>query len=269
MPRLIPLALGLLLAATAATAAPAAAAAAARTDAAAEAAKISRFVLLRVEVDAAGHVQAARPLNKDEIPALANAAIEISRKLAFTPARKDGRAVASETSLMLELVLVPKPDGTAGIALQGAHNGPSVLKVGRSPPPKVARNGGTVFVGADLRADGSVDMASFAVDKVEMRTASSADEERYTAAARHSLKDTVFQLDKVDGVEIPAHISVPYQFNGGPAKRARRGEVVDEEGDASGGNGRGSAPRKQSPPSIIAVSKVAGVDLPKIDYQKP
>ena len=264
MSRPLSLVLGLLLAATAG------AAGAAKPDAAAEAAKIPRYVLLRVEVDAAGHVQAARPLNKDEIPALANAAMEISRKLSFTPARKDGRAVASETSLMLELMLVPKPGGGAGVALNGAHNGPSVVKVGRSPPPKVARNGGTVVVGVDLRADGSVDMASFTVEKVEMRTPSSADEERYTAAARQSLKETVFQLDQVDGVAIPAHISVPYQFNGGPKKPERNGAALDDDEDEGGGNsGRGGVPRKQAPPSITAVSKVPGVDLPRIDYQKP
>jgi TonB family protein len=243
-------------------------ASAAKPEAAAAAAKVPRYVLLRVDVDAAGKVQGARALNKDEIPALANAAIEISRKLTFTPARKDGRAVPSETSLMLELMLVPKPEGGAGVALQGAHNGPSVLRMGKPQPPKVRSNGGVVFVGADLRADGSVDMDSFKVDKVEMRTESSADQERFVVAAKHSLKDTVFQLDKVDGVEIASHISVPYQFNGGAEKRDRnsRGGLADDDEDYGAANG--GEPKHKQPPSITAVSTVAGVDLPKIDYQK-
>jgi len=265
MSRLPSLAMGLLLAATAATAG------AAKPDPLAEAAKVPRYVLLRVQVDATGHVTDARALDKQTLPALAVAGNEIARKLEFTPARKDGVAVPSETSLMLALVLVPKPDGSAGIALQRAYNGPNVLRVGRAPTPKVSRgDSGVIYVGADLRADGSVNMDTFKVDKAEVHVSSSAAEERFVAAARISLKDTVFQLDKVGGVEIPAHISVPYQFNGGGGRRGRPGGDDEDEGGNDGDKAGGGehAPEHQAPPKISAVSSVAGVELAKVDYEK-
>lgn len=199
-----------------------------------------QFVLLRASVDATGKVQSARSLDPETVPALVSAGVEIARKLQFAPARKNGRAVASETALMLTVALVPKAGGF-GISLRRANNGPNVLSVGKVQPPKIDDNGGVVVVGADLRPDGSVDMTTFKVESVQLRVASSFAEQRYTEAARNSLKDSHFQLEKVDGIETPARISVPYQFNAGL------------EGD-------------QPRPTLKSVSKIEGVELPHIDY---
>ena len=208
-----------------------------------DASSAPHFVLLRASVDATGKVQSARSLDPETVPALVTAGVEIARKLQFEPARKNGRAVPSETALMLTLALVPKAGGF-GISLRRANNGPNVLSVGKVQPPKVDDNGGVVVVAADLRPDGSVDMASFKVESAQLRVASSFAEERFIEAARNSLKDSRFQLEKVDGIETPARISVPYQFNNGL------------EGD-------------QPRPTLKSVSKIEGVVLPRIDYAAP
>jgi hypothetical protein len=49
-------------------------------------------------------------------------------------------------------------------------------------------------------------------------------------------------LDKVDGIEVPSRISVPFQFNGG-VRPGQDGPV----------------------PSLTAVSRIEGIGLPKID----
>ena len=214
-------------------------------------------VLLRAQVGADGKVRSGKPLDPKALPVLVQAAQEVAGKLAFTPARKDGRAVASETTLVLKLGFEPKAGGGYGIRLLRAQNGPSVLDVGRARPPRVSRsNGGLILVGVDLRADGSVDSESLKVEKIELRLPSEFDQAQYEKAARTSLEDTRFALDKVDGVEIPSRIELAYMFNGGPAKRPGRGKSEEPE-------------KAPEPPSLTATSKVAGVELSKIDYTAP
>ena len=77
-----------------------------------------QFVLLRVQVDAAGKVQSSRALDPNAVPALVNAAQELAGKLQFAPAQKSGRTVSSETSLVLTLALEPRAGGGFGIALK-------------------------------------------------------------------------------------------------------------------------------------------------------
>jgi hypothetical protein len=239
-----------------------AAAGAAGVAAAAEtAAPPPQNIVLRVQVDAAGKVTASKPLDPNAIPALAQAAQDIAGKLQFTPARKGGRGVPSETSLSLTLALEPRAGGGFGIGLRRAQNGPSVVELGKSQPPKVSakENGGVVVVGVDLRPDGSCDMETFKEEKVELRVPSTFAGERFVEAARNALKGTRFLLDKVDGIETPSRISVPFQFNGGSARH----EPGEEAGHAR-------APKAEAaPPSLTAVSRIEGVELPKIDYTAP
>jgi hypothetical protein len=58
-------------------------------------------------------------------------------------------------------------------------------------------------------------------------------QEQFEKAARFAMKDARFQLDKVDGIEIPSRISVPFQFNGGPGKH----EPDDEREGSDEGKG--------------------------------
>jgi hypothetical protein len=217
-------------------------------------------VALRVQVGADGKVASASALDPQAVPVLVQAAKEMAGKLSFSPARKDGRAVSSETTMVLSLGFEPKPEGGFGIRLLRAQNGPSVVDIGRARPPRLSSdNGGLVLVGVDLRADGSVDAASFQVEKVELRVPSGFDQAQYEKAARKSLEDTRFILDKVDGVDTPSRIELAFVFNGGPGKRAARGPE-DE---------RGEPEQASEPPSLSATSKVAGVELSKIDYTAP
>ena len=71
----------------------------------------AQFIGLRVSVDAAGKVQSSQPLDTAALPAFNQAAAEVARKLVFTPARKNGVPVASETSLSMTLALEPRADG--------------------------------------------------------------------------------------------------------------------------------------------------------------
>lgn len=219
-------------------------------------------ISLRVVVDASGKVQSATPIDSTVLPALNQAAGEVARKLTFTPARKDGRAVTSETTLSVTLALEPKAGGQFGLQLKRAQNGPTLLAIGKSVPPRYQQgkeNGALVVLGADLRADGSIDMETLKTERMELRVPSSFAEERYLEAATNSLKGSRFQLEKVDGVEIPARLSIPFRFGGGPTK-PNPAEVAR----------RGKAPAPEaSLPALDAVSSIAGVELPRIRYEAP
>ncbi len=188
-------------------------------------------VLLRVKVDAAGRIQASTPLDASNPPALIKAGEEIARKLSFTPARKDGRAVPSETSLMLTLAFVPRAGGAYGISLAGAQNGPSITELGKQGGSFGAERSGRVSVSVDLLADGSTNMKSF-------QGASGADE-RLADSARKLLAGTRFLLDTVDGISIPARITFDIDFGSG------------------------------EPPSVTPVSKIEGISFARIEYRKP
>ena len=231
--------------------------------AAAEPAKVPHVpppqtVLLRVQVGADGKVLGAKPLDPNAMPVIVQAAQGFANKLVFTPASKDGRPVPSETTLVLTLGFEAQ-NGGFGVNLQRAQNGPSVVALGKANAPKTPRsNGAVIVVGADLRADGSIDIDTFKVEKAELRVPSEFDQSQYEKAARTSLKDTRFMLDKVDGIEIPSRLSVPFLFNGGAAKRPRGEREEDMAKD-----------REPALPALSATSKIEGVVLPRIDYTAP
>ena len=187
-------------------------------------------VLLRVSVDAAGKVGSATPLDASNAPALIQAGEEIARKLTFTPATKDGRAVASETSLMLTLAFVPRAAGGYGISLARAQNGPSITALGDAGGTFGDVRAGRVAVSVDLGPEGLLDMKSFA-------GAPGADA-KLVEIARKSLAGTSFLLDKVDGFAIPARLTFDFDF------------------------------AANVPPSVSSVSKIEGITFPRIDYKK-
>lgn len=215
----------------------------------------TELVALRVDLGQDGHVLSSRPL--DTTLPLNAIAQQYAAKLVLTPARKDGRAVASSTCLTLSLVAEPRPDGSFGLHLKRAINGPCVVSVGKATPPIVSREqGGLIVLGANLRADGSVDAGSISTEKSELRVPSMFDEARYVDAASKSLRACRFQLDTVDGMAVPAHVSAPFRFGGGPTKPGRGKDAPR----------RGAPPPEDPMPSWNATSLVSGVDLPRIDY---
>jgi hypothetical protein len=220
-------------------------------------------VSLHVTVDAQGKVQTAKPSDPKLAPALNSAGEAFARKLTFTPARKQGVAVSGETTLTLTFALERRADGQYGLQLKRATNGPGVLKVGKTTPPKYQQgkeNGALVVVAVSLLADGTPDMDTMTVERMELRVPSSFAEARYVDAIKTSLRGTQFELEKVDGVAVTARVSAPYRFGGGPAKPK---PSEDERKDAK-------APMKGIEDlSMNAVSTVPGVELAKIDYRAP
>ena len=230
-----------------------------------------QYVRLRVSVGANGRVLGGRSLDPATPVPLVQAASEIAGKLQFTPAMKGGQPVASETSLAMVLGMVPRPGGGYGLSLLRAQNGPSVVEAHMDTPKVSREEGGVVVVGVDLLAGGVVDMKSFRHEKTELRVPSSFAEQRFLESARKSLKDAKFMLDKVDGIEVPARVSVPFQFNGGLRAADLRGL---EERDDYGTTGKRASPAPggtvdTDAPWVSAVSSIEGISLPKIDYRAP
>ncbi len=222
---------------------------------------------VRVSVDAAGKVTSATPSNAAAIPALNQAAVEIARKLAFDPATKNGVAAASETSLFLTLALEPKDNGQFGIRLKKAVNGPDRVKSTPVIPPKYQQRDAAALVvmKVDLRADGSVDPDSIKAETMQLKVKSSFAEARYVDAISASLRETRFLLDKVAGTEIPARLSLPYQFGGGLG--GRRGERNAPDATPAGVDVAQASEKR--PPEMTVESLVAGVTLPKVRFTAP
>lgn len=223
-----------------------------------------KTISLRVQLDAAGKVQSAQPLPDPEaVEALTRIAVGLAPKLPFTPAKKDGVAVASETTLYLKLVMEPKADGQFGVRLAQASNGPHVVKMGRLRPPenKGLRGSALVVVSLVLRADGTPDMSGIKTEKVEMSGASAFAEARYMDTIVASLNDSRFELDKVGGVAVPTRVSLPYQFGGSRNRDSYRDRGRKELGQAEEKTDVGS-----TTPSIQESSEQPGVELPKVVF---
>jgi hypothetical protein len=221
-----------------------------------------QMIGLKVSLDAAGKVVAARPSDTQAAAGLNLAAQEFARKLVFTPARKDGKAVPSETSLMLAITLEPVGEGRFAPRLKRAFNGPTLLHMGKIEPPKYqGRQGGAlVVVAINVGADGVPDPATQTTERMELRDPNKFAEARYLDAVSLSVRGSRFELDKVDGQVVPSRLSLPYQFGSGAAKRPegkpRRGE-------------KPPMPDLGSMPVMTAVSTVPGIELAKVDYKAP
>jgi TonB family protein len=215
-------------------------------------------VAVQVQIDANGKVKSAQVVPDPTVPAALNrVATELALKLGFVPAKKAGQAVPSESVLFLVLAIEPRSDGTFGIRLKQASNGPMVVHMGKIYLPKYQARGdrgATLVVGVSLGADGVPAMESFKAESVMMRSPSKFAEARYLDAIATSLRNTRFRVDKVDGVAIPTYVRLPYQFDGG-------GEKLD---------GKTGQPAKQSsPPGMEERSEQQGVELPRVVFNVP
>ena len=87
---------------------------------------------------------------------------DAQRRLEFTPARKDGVAVPSETYLSLVIATEPVGDGKFALKLRRAVNGPGVARLGKLDVPKYQgrRSGAMIVVSVDVDAEGKPVMAS-------------------------------------------------------------------------------------------------------------
>lgn len=221
-------------------------------------------LVLHVSVDANGRVQSAEPVGDQSIPGLVQAAKGYAQKLVFSPARKDGVAVASETDLSLVLVMEPAGEGKFALKLKRACNGPGVIEVGRMNAPKYQgrRGGATIVVSVLVDANGLPDMASIKTESAQLREPNAFAEARYIDAIHVSVRGSRFAPDKVAGQPVPSRIYLPYRFGMGGAK-PKEGE--EEESLRS-------PPKPMDPseqPVMSAVSAVPGIELPKIDYKAP
>jgi hypothetical protein len=221
-------------------------------------------VVLHVAVDAAGHVQSAEPVDPQAVPGLVQAARGYAQKLVFTPARKDGAAVASETNLSLVLAVEPVGDGKFALKLKRAVSVPGVVSVGRMDVPKYQgrRGGATIIVSVNVDANGVPDAASIKTESAQLRDPNAFAEARYLDAIHLSVKGSRFAPDKVAGQPVPSRLTLPYQFGMGGAK-PKPGE--DEED-------RRKPPTPPDPsqqPAMSAVSTVPSIELPKLDYRAP
>ena len=221
-------------------------------------------VMLKVGVDAAGRVQTTASLDASAVPAYLQAAEGYARRLEFTPARKDGVAVPSETYLSLVIATEPVGDGKFALKLRRAVNGPGVARLGKLDVPKYQgrRSGAMIVVSVDVDAEGKPDMATFRTVKADLRDDNSFAEARYVDAIRSSVRHSVFVPDKVGGAAVPSRLSLPYRFGMGGGK--------PQPGEDAGG--RGSRPLPPDPgeqPIMSGVSTQPGIELPKIDYKAP
>lgn len=231
---------------------------AAQSPGAAAAAPPPQTIMLKVAVGADGKVLTATPVDPSAAPALNQAAQDMARKLVFSPARKGGVAVPSQTHLSLMLALEPAGAGKFALKLRRAHNGPGVLRVGKMDPPKYpGRSGGALAVVAvTIGADGAPDMDTLATERVQMRVPSKFAEARYLDAIAVSLRGSRFEPDQVDGAPVASRVSLPYQFGGGAAN-GRRGDKDDQEPLVA----------PDDMPVMHAVSTVPGIELPSIDIK--
>lgn len=220
-------------------------------------------VVLRVGVDATGHVSSSSPFDPQAVPGLVKAAQAYAQKLVFTPARKGGTAVASETNLNLVLAFEPAGDGKYALKLRRATNGPGVLSVGRMAMPQYAgrRGGAMIVVSVDVDAGGMPNMDTLKTESVQLREPNKFAEARFLDAIHVSVKGSRFAPEKVAGEPIASRIMLPYRFG-------RGGEAPSKDDDEP----RGSPPPPADPskePAMTAVSIVPGIELPKIDYAAP
>ena len=221
-----------------------------------------QMIALKVSVDSAGKVVAVKASDALAAAGLNRAAEAFARKLVFTPARKAGKTVSSETGLTVAIVLEPVGEGRFAPRLRRAFNGPGLLHMGKIEPPKYqGRQGGAlVVVAVNVGADGVPEPATQTTERMELRDPNKFAEARYLDAVSMSVRASRFELDKVDGQVVPSRLSLPYQFGGGAAKRPE------------GNNKRGAKPPSidlASMPVMTAVSAVPGIELAKLDYKAP
>lgn len=219
-------------------------------------------VVLRVGVDATGHVVWSNPVEPQAQPGLVRAAQAYAGRLLFTPARKDGVAVASETSLYVILAVEPAVDGKYALKLRRATNGPGVVIVGHLEMPAYTgrRGGAIIVVSVDVDANGVANADTIKTESAKLREPNKFAEARYLDVIHRSVKGSRFVPDQVAGQPVASRVMLPYRFGMG-GNKPKDGEEASR-----------SAPPPSDPstdPAMTAVSAAPGIELPKVEYLAP
>lgn len=181
-------------------------------------APIVKIVSLRVAVSAAGELVSVKPSDTSLPEALNRGAAELAHKLRFSPARFDGRAVSSETTLHLTLRLSPTPRGDYTVSLVDAQNGPlySLLKAPRYPLEQDRRGiSAAVLAVISVDENGKPDLSALKFDDVRVSSGDGRSKQAFKLAVQESLRNTRFEMDLVDGKPMAYVARVPYSFCSG------------------------------------------------------
>jgi hypothetical protein len=174
-----------------------------------------KVVGLRVAVAADGKLLSTRPIDPSLSSALIQAATDFARKLQFRPATREGRPVASETTLHLTLGFDKNGEGKYSVRLKDADIGPSVrsLVPPRFPLPEMRRHiQAIVVLEFSLLDDGHADPTSIKLAEFRSTGAGNGVERRFFEAATASLALSRFDLDSVDGVLVKQRGLMTYTF---------------------------------------------------------
>lgn len=174
---------------------------------------------MRVSIDDNGLVLAVEVL--DEAPTrLATLLGERAKRLEFEPARRDGIAVPSRTTVVAEVVFTPAASGRQEARIAGMGTEVAFARRGVVPWPRGAgRDGYSAVVLAELevRPDGSVDREDSRIVQVAMaQSGVPADEETYQRifekAVMRSLGRWEVIPEEVDGEALATRVRVPVRF---------------------------------------------------------
>lgn len=172
----------------------------------------------RVSVDAAGKVTGTEFIRP--VPAgLQKLVADTAATVAFEPATRDGVPVPSRTALQLRMRFTPD-GGDYRVELLSVDGNGAATAEARLPrvPASVMRRRYNLLAVAEVqvRADGSVDTDASQVVRIEFYSGN----ERSSDAPAHvqrdmreamlaAMKEWTFVPEEVDGVAIPARLSVP------------------------------------------------------------
>ena len=176
-------------------------------------------VAARVSVDAEGRVDGVEIL--DPIPAPLERLVEsAARRLEFEPARRDGRAVASRTTLRFDVRFTPGEPGKQLARVEGATTEVAWRKRHVVPWPRGAgRDGYGAWVLADLalRPDGSVDGGASRVEDVVLVSERGVVEDEvyrriFERAVLRSLGRWSAVPEELEGAPVAARVKVAVTF---------------------------------------------------------
>lgn len=189
-------------------------------------------VTARVQIDATGTAtsiefdsERSRQLTRDFKEAL----MQRLRLVEFEPARVNGTAVSSESTLYVRLGVDEGPEGFGPLAIDGVHMIPGYRKLvpPRFPMRKLMRGvEGRVEVQLAYDAEGRVTEA-------EVVDAAAADPD-FAKAVLTAARKWQFEPQKVDGRGMPGSATIPVYFSmaGGPT-RGKSQSAVLRFGDGS------------------------------------
>lgn len=183
--------------------------------AAADDGDFEKVIGFRVGVDANGQVRTALPTNAALPPEVNRAAAGLTRQLHFEPARVDGRAVASETTVSLTVRFLAQPGGGYRLALHAARQTLQGLDMPAPPYPATASAqdvGARVVTFLAVDAQGKVDMTHSRIESLTLTRPQPELERDFRDAVLQTVRHWRFGMDTVDGRPQPANVHLPTNF---------------------------------------------------------